>query len=443
MNLQLVKKILSLILILFLFILSRFYIYKYWPTNYSDVRTDYERYARMWNYGLIPYTHHMYEYPPLTIPLVALPLKYEHLGVNYYHNYRFEVMVVDITFFIFLVASVYKLFKKDHLIKKISIILFYILITSLAKNFFYEGLDLIFMSSIFTSFLLFIWLNTKKMLGKTLVWLFFWISTAIKFLTLPLMIPIFLIIYSDWKKDISSFLTGFILIWGIPIIIFRSTLLVPFVLNNNRPIKNSSFPAYIIKLIDYQTNTETKGNKPPDFEYTGPVTSTITNGTTILFPSAMLLWLIWSSLYIFKNKNLKLNRKRKNLTNNLKKLIKFIVSEIKYPTSINKNKQLMVLLRIYGIYLFTMFFFAKIFSQPFHIWYMALIAIYPFLIKKNPIILWIAALVMVTHDTTTLLYLPSNPDSNLFNYPYFMYGYLLFKYIPMGYVYYYFIKNGD
>lgn len=67
MRINLIKKAIDLIFIILLFSLSRFYIHKYWPTNYSDVRTDYERYARMWGYGLIPYTHHMYEYPPLTI----------------------------------------------------------------------------------------------------------------------------------------------------------------------------------------------------------------------------------------------------------------------------------------------------------------------------------------------------------------------------------------
>ena len=428
--LRFISTLIGLIFITLIFSFSRYYINKYWPTNYSDVRTDYERYARMWNYGLIPYTHHMYEYPPLTIPLVYLPLRYEHLGVNYYHNYRFQVIVVDIIFFIFLTASVYKIFNKDHYLKKFLILSFYIFITSLSKNFFYEGLDLIFMASTFTSFLLFIWLDTKKMIGKTLIWLFFWISTAIKFLTFPLMIPIFLVIYSNWKKDFSAFLTGFILVWGIPIIIFRSTLMVPFILNNNRPLKNSSFPAYIIKLIDYQTHTETKSSIPPDFEYTGPVSSVVTRATSIIFPLSMLGWLLYTTQHILKKKKYKFKYK-------LKDLIKVIKSEIIKPVQLKPEKQLVTLLKIYGLYLFTLFFFAKIFSQPFHIWYMALIAIFPFLIKKNPLWLWIPALIMVAQDTTTLFYVP---DGQTFGYPNFMWGYLFLKYIPMGIAYFYFIK---
>jgi hypothetical protein len=436
MKVNLIKKIFGLTLIILLFSFSRFYINKYWPTNYSDVRTDYERYARMWHYGLIPYTHHMYEYPPLTIPLLSLPLKYEHWGVNYYHNYRFQVMLVDIAFFTLFVGSVYRLFKKNSFVKKLTIVSFYILITTIAKSFIYDGLDLIFMSSIFTSFLLFVWLDTKEMLGKTIVWTFFWISTAIKFLTLPLMIPIFLIIYSNWKKDFSSFITSFILIWGIPIIIFRSTLLVPFILNNNRPIKNSSFPAYIIKLIDYQSNTETKGNIPPDFEYTGPISSIVTKATKIIFPISMLVWLLYSVKYVLKKKKYKIKY-------NLKSLSKTIKSEIFKPINLKSKEQLITLLRIYGLYLFTLFFFAKIFSQPFHVWYMALVALFPFLIKKNPLWLWVPALTMVIHDMTTLLYLPTNPESSLLNYPFFMYGYLVFKFLPMGIIYYYFIKVSD
>lgn len=428
------QKVFALLFIFSVFFLSRFYIHKYWPTNYSDVRTDYERYARMWNYGLKPYTHHKYEYPPATIPLLYLPLKYEHLGVNYYHNYRFQVMVVDVVFFTFLTASVFKIFKNEKNYKKFFILLYYILLTTLAKDFFYEGLDLIFMSTVFSSFLLIYWLNTKKILSKTTIWILFWLSTAIKFLTLPLMVPLFLVVYSDWKKDIVSFITGFIIVWGIPIIIFRSTLLVPFVINGNRPLKNASFPSYIIKVIDYQTHTEKKSSKPPDFPYTGPVSTVVTKMTSVVFPISIFAWMSYSFWLILKKKKYKLELKSKVLW-------KIIKEEVFRPHSLSKKNKVVLLLTIYGLYLFTLFFFAKIFSQPFHIWYTALIAIFPFLIKKNPLWLWIPALIMLTHDMTRLLYLPTNPDSSLFGYPYFLYGYTIFKYIPMAWVYYYFIKH--
>lgn len=430
------QKIFSLLFIFFLFACSRYYIHKYWPTNYSDVRTDYERYARMWSYGFTPYTYHQYEYPPLTIPLLYLPLKYEYLGINYYHNYRFEVMIVDMTFFIFLTASIYQIFKNDTDLKKYLILGYYILLTTLAKDFFYEGLDLIFMAAVFSSILLVYWLDTKKVVNKTIVWFFFWLSTAVKFLTLPLMVPLFFIIYSNWKKDLTAFAVSFILVWGIPIIIFKSTLLVPFMVNGNRPIKNASFPSYIIKLIDYQTHTETKSNKPPDFPYTGPVSSFVTKTTTIVFPLSVLLWMIYSLQLILKKKKYSLKLK-------ISILRKVINKEIFRPHSLSKQNKLVLLLTIYGLYLFTLFFFAKIFSQPFHIWYTALVALFPFVIKKNPLWLWIPALIMLTNDMTRLLYLPTNPNSSLFGYPYFMYGYLIFKFIPMALVYYYFIRSSQ
>jgi len=389
-----------------LFIVSRFYIWKYWPTNYSDVRTDYERYARMWHYGLKPYTHHQYEYPPLTIPILFLPLKYEHWGVNYYHNYRFLVLVTDIAFFSFFALTVNKLFKKEQG-KKLAVLGSYIFFTTLAKDFFYEGLDLMFISSFLMSLLLPVWLDSKKLGSKILIWTFFWMSTAIKFLTLPLMIPLFLINYSHWKKDLAAMMIGFFIIWVIPLYIFRSTLLLPFTLGFDRPMKYSSFPSYIVQVIGSQTETETHSSLPPDFAYYGPVSEKVNQVFGVLFPLSLAIFLGWSGRLIIKNK------------------------------LYSKSEKLLPMLRFTGIYLFTLFFFAKIFSQPFHIWYMAPLALYPVLAKKKLyLLIWLLASIMIINDMTPWFYLPSGKTLNIPNY---LWGYLL-KFIPMALVYGYFLR---
>lgn len=423
-----IKKILGLVLIFALFFLSRHYIWKYWPTNYSDVRTDYERYARMWHYGLIPYTHHMYEYPPITIPILSLPLKYEHLGVNYYHNYRFEVLLVDVIFFVIFIASISLLFKNKSTWKKYAAIGFYLTITTIAKNFFYEGLDLMFTASMMTALFALLWLNNQRLVQKTIIWFFFWLSTGIKFLTLPLMVPLFIALHSNFKKDLLAMIVGFILVWGIPIIIYGKTLATPFVINFDRPMKYSSFPSYVVQIIDNFTQTETHSQNPPDFALFGPVAEKVTAVNEILFPLSMLIWLLWSIYFLYK---------QKYPTHNLKNILSDIFVELKKPSLLTKEVQFLSLLRIFALYLFTLFIFAKIFSQPFHIWYMAVFAIYPFLNNRKPYLLWTAGLLMVIQDTTTLFYLPAGQTLGMHNY---LWGYT-FKYLLMFSAYLYFLKD--
>lgn len=70
------------IIFFILFLLSRWYILANPPVNYSDVFHDYRRYAQMWQSGITPYFKHLYEYPPLTIPLLYLPEALNQLTIG-------------------------------------------------------------------------------------------------------------------------------------------------------------------------------------------------------------------------------------------------------------------------------------------------------------------------------------------------------------------------
>lgn len=365
---------LKITLVLLIFAVSRAFIYLNPPPNYSDVKADYERYANMWRYGLTPYREHLYEYPPATVPLLSLPLELDQRGIGtYYPNYRAQILLVDTAFFLFLLATViYKLpwTKKRWMPAALT----YVLITTIAKDFFYEGIDLAFTATALAAFLIPAWFKkTPSWLGQGLSWLFFWLSTAIKFLTIPLAAPLFFIFSGSFLKKAIFAGLGFALTWGIAGAIYGSSLSVSFVYNNARPIKYASFPAYIIKVVDHFTQTESRVDKAPDFPSEGPVSTTVTNINKVFFPVAVLAVVVWGMLQSKK---------------------------VSGEKTILKSA---TLLGIYGVYTFTLFLTAKTFSQPFHIWYLPLLLVFPFVTKRQ---WWLAAglsTLMVVMDTTPWL----------------------------------------
>lgn len=387
---------LALIAILIVFALSRVWIYLNPPPYYSDVTADYERYANIWYYGLTPYKEHLYEYPPLSVPLLLMPLILDQNGVGtYYPNYRFQILLIDTIFFIFLLLTV-----KNRLpwTKRVWIqaSLGYIALTTLGKDFLYEGLDLTFTASFLTAILIWSWVShMHSWKTQVLSWSFFWLSTAIKFLTLPLLVPLALIFSGSWLKRGLTALTGFTLIWGIPLILFGTSLSVSFVYNSARPIKYASFPAYVIEVINSFTQTEEKINLAPDFPWAGPVSETVTDVVAIVFPLAVATVLLWSVIHIFRIQ-------QKGVLNSL---VRWVHHVLHTQSQAHKNQLLAVMLNIYGIYIFTLFLFAKTFSQPFHIWYMPLFMVYPFASNRHRLWVFSAGCLLVLLDMTTLLHL--------------------------------------
>lgn len=386
----------KLIALLILFTLSRAYIYLNPPAEYSDVRADYERYANMWRYGTPPYLKHLYEYPPATIPLLQIPLDLDQNGIGkYYPNYRAQILAIDIVFFLFLVASFSKLPWK----KKITYqgIVWYIIMTTLAKNFFYEGIDLAFTGAIFASFLSLVWFKKDSLVSAIVLWSFFWLSTAIKFMTLPLMVPLWLTTRSNAKRDYIAPIIGFLLIWGIPLAMYGTSLQVSFVYNNARPIKYASFPAHIIKWVNLYTHTETQRMVAPDFEYQGPVSEVVAKVDKVAFPLALLAFLGWSLHTLLMTKYAKTKAKSKNVIHLIKK-------EIFTPKLVANQDKLYYLLKMYGVYIFVLFLSAKIFSQPFHIWYMPFVVTFPFVPQKKKYLVIFLMLLMILLDMTEYLH---------------------------------------
>ncbi len=385
---------LSTLALWFLFLASRFYIYQNPPLYYSDVTADYERYANIWRYGLTPYTEHLYEYPPATIPLLSVPLELDQRGIGkYYPNYRAQILVIDVAFFGFLWATMLRLPWKKKTAQES--LLIYIGLTTLAKDFYYEGIDLAFTASMTASLVVPVWSTTKSTIGQIVGWTLFWLSTAIKFLTLPLGPLMGLLYHRSMLKTLLAGTLGFLLIWGAPLALYRSSLQVSFVHNNARPIKYASFPAHIIRWIDVFTDSEQQLQKAPDFPYQGPVSTTTTKLVKITFPTSLVVFLIWMGTRY-------LNVTDSKLSLSPVAMYKTAITFLSNPHQLTQDSKVFFGLKMYGVYIFVLFLGAKIFSQPFHIWYMPVLVLLPWNKKVFSIVVGLAT-VMILLDTTTLL----------------------------------------
>lgn len=374
------------ILALIGFLLGRAYILKFPPPFYSDVNHDYQRYANMWSYGYPPYLKHFYEYPPATIPLLYFPLFVDHLGIGqYYQNYRYMTFFLDLLIFVFILKTILKL--KTKPLSKVLSLGFYLIGPVIAKDFFYEGIDLAFIGSLSIALISLLLLHQKKFFQRLLFWTFFWLSTSIKFMTAPLLVPYFYLKKLAAKQEIKAAILGFFLIWGLPLVIFRTSLSVMFVFHARRGLKYASFPSFIVETINYWTQTETRLNQPPDFQLQGPVSVIAEKIVAIIFPLSILLVLIYS-LWVILKPNLK------KLHSSLKQLL--LIQTIK----LNHLDLYTFSLKLALIYIFTIFLTGKVFSQPFHIWLIPLIALFPFRSLKRQLTFIILTIWLLIIDTT-------------------------------------------
>lgn len=350
-----------LVIIWVLFFLTRIYIYKFPPPYYSDVFHDYRRYAEMWSSGITPYFKHLYEYPPATLPLLYFPqfLNLNHLG-HYYENYRLQILFFDLALFWLILKKINQL--KNNSINKYLAVGFYILGTAIAKDFLYEGLDLIFFG--FIAIALIYWRR------RIWFWILFWLSVSLKLLTAPLVVPYFFLAKKPFFQEVKAAIIGFLIVWGLPLIIFRSSLLVMFFFHGVRGLKYASFPGFVVETINYFTRTETRLNQPPDFQLQGPISDIITKITAIVFPVSIILVLGYGLYKIIKTK------------------------QLDYYT---------FGLKITLIYIFTIFLTGKIFSQPFHIWFIPLIALFPFKSIKKQLVFILLGIWLLIIDTTPWL----------------------------------------
>jgi hypothetical protein len=336
------------------------------------VSHDYERYANLWDTGLTPYYKHFYEYPPATLPLLYFPLKVDQLGIGqYYQNYRVQVFLVELIFFWFIAHTINRLKMKPA--NKWLSLCFYLLAPVVAKDFYYEGLDVIFIGSLSLGIISLL-NKSKEWLGKIWFWTFFWLSTGVKFLTAPLFLPFFYLKKLSFWEEVKAATVGFLLIWGLPLAYFRSSLAVMFVFHAKRGLKYASFPSFVVETINYWTQTEVRFPEPPDFQLMGPVSTIAEKVVGIVFPLAIALTLGYAIYKIFKSK----------------------------PEAYS------FALKISLIFILTIFLTGKVFSQPFHLWLIPLVVLFPFKSINFQLKFLLPVLWLLIIDTTPWINIAEN-----------------------------------
>lgn len=366
-----------------LFLISRIWVLQHPPATYSDVSHDYERYANQWRYGLTPYRQIMFEYPPAAIPLLALPLELDQRGFGkYYQNYRVQLFVLE---FLIFAAIIYGISKSESIRKTKDLrmwvaLSFYIIAGVLGKDFWYEGLDLMFFGSLSIGLVLLLAEESHAFLKRIAVWAMLWLSVAIKIMTLPLAFPLFLTKTLSLKKELVACCIGALVIWGVPAVLYRSSMAVFVVFHANRPMKYGAFGTYIVEAVNDYTKTEHRLMEGPDFPMVGPLSNTITRASAVGFPIAVIIFLIYA---FFQGRTFPIGK-------------------------IGRFSRFEYMVRMSLIYVFIQFLTGKTFSSPFHIWYVPLLAIYPFRYFSKQMFTYMSALLMIGMDTTSLLQVPKD-----------------------------------
>src|SRR5690606_9112712 len=203
----------------------------------------------IWKYSLTPYREHLYEYPPATIPLVSLPLALDNAGFGYYYlNYRLLVFLIEILVFGLLLY--YAIRTKAGTKTLILALAFYSVCGIVAKDYWYEGLDLLFISAFVVGILARELLKKHPFWGAYAQWVGFWLSVGIKYMTAPLMLPLLVMRRHSLKTELVACGLGFLTIWSIPLALYRSSLAVMFVFHAQRPLKYGALGTTIIKTIN-------------------------------------------------------------------------------------------------------------------------------------------------------------------------------------------------
>lgn len=325
----------------------------------------------------------MFEYPPATIPLLAFPLEMDQRGVGkYYQNYRVEIFVLEIVIFAALVYGLIQseLLRKTKNLRVWAALTFYVIAGVIAKDYWYEGLDLVFFGSLTIGFVFLLMDDTHAFFKRVGVWTMLWLSVGLKVMTTPLAFPLFLTRTLSLKKELLACFIGGVLIWGVPVVLYRSSLSVFVTFHARRPMKYGAFGTYIVEVINDYTKTEHRLVEGPDFPMVGPIAKNITIASAIGFPLAVLVFLMYAHTQGKEFPSGKLGR----------------FARFEYMT------------RMAIIYVFLQFLTGKTFSSPFHIWYVPLLTVYPFRYFSKQMFSYVMALLMIGLDTTPYIQAPKD-----------------------------------
>lgn len=317
------------------FVASRVYIFLNPP---AYVRY-FEEYANIWYYGWPPYLKHWYEYPPASIPFVSGPLLLDLAGIGKYRmNFRVMTLVFDSLLFVVMLKVMHKL--KYPPLTKLCNALFYIVLTIKAKDFMYENLDLLFGITMFLPAVAPLLLKKGK---GFLQWLMYWLGTGLKLVNAPLALMYFFDSKQSLFKRLVVPLVTFLMIWAIPLAIFRSSLSVVIIYHKNRQLQVESFPSLIVRGANLITKSEEiYFSNYKSFDLRGPISN-------VVLPVSILAEVIVMAglcLYIWVNRD--------------------------------RASNPLFMMKVTLLFIFGYFLTNKVFSTPYHLWYLPLLVVFPY-----------------------------------------------------------------
>jgi hypothetical protein len=148
-----------------------------------------------------------------------------------------------------------------------------------------------------------------------------------------------------------------------------------------------------VETANQVTHTETRVNEPPDFQLVGPVAARVTQVFGVVFLVSVGLVLLYAAVKILRPRSVA-DFLRKGL---------FLK-----PFSVKHLDTFAFSLKLTLIFIFTLFLTGKIFSQPFHLWYLPLIVLFPFQQVKAQLTFMVLALWLLIVDTTPWIRLHPN-----------------------------------
>lgn len=345
-------------------------------------------YAHLWASGVTPYREQWYEYPPATIPLFYIPHIIDRethntrWHLNYSYAYRGLVALLETGLFAVILATLYQ----TKVSKRIGLtaIGYYFLTTIKAHDFIYDSMDIVFAGSWIVGLLLPQVLSSRTWSDMQVWfshWLFSWLAIALKYINGPTLVWSSLELLQQWKRDritwqklgqqiVIAGVAGAI-IWGVPLMWFRSSLSVSFVYHQIRGIQIDSTAALVARVITLRTKSESVIEVYKNYEISGPVTDRLKPLVATIFPISLVSilglgsWLIWTNWQ---------------------------------PTHLVYYKNQMIWLRLAWLHLGFMLVFlltSKVLSRPFLLWQIPLFAALPWKRWQDQLRLLVPSFVMI------------------------------------------------
>lgn len=297
--------------IIALYALTRAFIWINRPEEFTEIIYSYMPYAHLWASGVKPYLEQWYEYPPVTIPLFYIPHLIDRatqgsaLHFNYLEAYRGLLFLIDTALFALVWRSLVRFGVKSN-IKWIALV-YYCLLTAKANHFIYDTMDWTFAAALALSAAPALIAWTPKSLSKNTaawiasflsglqVWVGYWLAVGLKLLNGPLGLPLALLQRKNWKSQWFSILVAGGLVWGLPVLLYRSSLQVMLVFHQFRGLQVDSFPAIVVRVINSFTQSESVIEIYKNYEMTGPLTDTTLSILSVIFPLALVVFVLWTA----------------------------------------------------------------------------------------------------------------------------------------------------